>query len=146
MTEPPLDMRETNRRVIANFRAHGGRSTSDTPIVLITTTGRVSGAPHTTPVVVREDGERLVVVASRGGLPDDPEWYKNLVADPGVTVEYDGDTYRAEATTVRDDPERGRLVALLSEVLPDIYRYQERARATRQIPVVVLHRIDDPPP
>lgn len=80
---------ERNRRVIEEFRANGGRSPSfgaDRPLVLLTTTGRKTGRPYTTPVMYLRDGERLVVFASKGGAPTSPDWYHNLVANPAVTV------------------------------------------------------------
>jgi deazaflavin-dependent oxidoreductase (nitroreductase family) len=111
------------------------------PLVLLTTTGARTGKPHTTPVCVREDGADLVVAGSKGGLPDHPQWYKNLVAHPELTVEYLGDTYRARATTVPNGPDRDRLFEMMSVVIVGLYQYQDRCRDRRQIPVVRLERL-----
>jgi deazaflavin-dependent oxidoreductase (nitroreductase family) len=135
------DIRVTNKAVIAAYRERGGNEPgSVTPLVILTTRGRVSGKDHVTPVAVVQDGGRLVVAGSMGGLPRNPQWYENLLADPIITVEYEGETYRARATTVPDGPERDRLFTLMNQVIPDLHNYQERARATRQIPIVVLDR------
>jgi deazaflavin-dependent oxidoreductase (nitroreductase family) len=138
---PRTDIRVTNRAVIAAYRERGGNEPdSATPLIILTTRGRVSGTEHVTPVAVAQDGSRLVVAGSMGGLPRNPQWYENLLADPVITVEYEGETFRAHATTVPDGPERDRLFTLMNQVIPELHKYQERARATRQIPIVVLDR------
>ena len=142
VTQIPRDMQALNREVIDRFYANKANSDNESPIALLTTTGRVSSRPRTTPVVCREDDGDLVVAATMGGSPDHPQWYKNLVADPVLTVEYRTDIYRARATTVPDGPERERLFEKMSEVITDIYRYQERCRATRQIPIIRLQRLE----
>jgi deazaflavin-dependent oxidoreductase (nitroreductase family) len=135
-------MREHNRTVIANFREQNGKPEGDgMPLVLLTTTGARTGNPHTTPVCVREDGDDLIVAGSKGGMPDHPQWYKNLVANPEVTVEYLGDTYRARATTVTNNADRDRLFEMMSAVIVGMYGYQDRCRDHRQIPIVRLDRI-----
>ena len=135
-------MREHNRTVIANFRERNGKPEGDgMPLVLLTTTGARTGNAHTTPVCVREDGDDLIVAGSKGGMPEHPQWYKNLVANPEVTVEYLGDTYLARATTVTNSTDRDRLFEMMSAVIVGIYGYQDRCRDDRQIPIVRLDRI-----
>jgi deazaflavin-dependent oxidoreductase (nitroreductase family) len=137
-----IDMREQNKGIIAAFRANGGQLVGlADPLVLLTTIGAKSSHPHTTPVCVREDNGRLVVAGSVGGQPDHPQWYKNLVANPELTVEYLGDTYQARATTVENSPDRDRLFDMMSKVIVGIYGYQDRCRDDRQIPIVSLDRI-----
>jgi deazaflavin-dependent oxidoreductase (nitroreductase family) len=135
---PRIDMREHNKQIIANYRAEDGKGEGMAPLVLLTTTGRVSGKAHVTPVCVREDGGDLVVAGSMGGLPKHPQWYRNLVADPSLTVEFRGDTYQATATTVENSADRDRLFQMMSEVIPGLYQYQDRCRDQRQIPIVRL--------
>jgi deazaflavin-dependent oxidoreductase (nitroreductase family) len=139
-----MTMREQNEALIAQYRADAGRNADGTPMVqvLLTTTGERTGRQFTTPVNVVEDGDGLVIAGSKGGLPDHPQWYRNLLAHPGLTVEYLGDTYAATATPVPNGTERDRLYALLAEVIPGLYRYQDRCRETRQIPVIRLERAD----
>jgi deazaflavin-dependent oxidoreductase (nitroreductase family) len=139
---PRIDIREQNKGVIAQHRATGGKPADGAmPLVLLTTTGARSGKEHTTPVCVREDGDDLVVAGTKGGMPRHPQWYANLVANPELTVEYLGDTYRATSSTVENSPDRDRLFEMMSAVIPGIYGYQDRCRDTRQIPVVRLTRI-----
>jgi deazaflavin-dependent oxidoreductase (nitroreductase family) len=110
-----------------------------TTILLLTTKGRVSGEDHTTPLIYREDGERegWVVVASKGGSPDHPDWYKNLEATPEATVQVKGDRIPVRAESASGD-ERARLWRLMTEVWPAYDRYQNKT--DREIPVVVLRR------
>lgn len=103
--------------------------------LLLTTTGRRSGQPYTTPLIYGEDGDDYVVVASKGGAAEHPDWYRNLEADPEVTIQVGDDVTDATARTVAGE-ERERLWSMMSEIWPD---YDEYARKTdREIPVVVL--------
>ena len=65
-----------------------------TTILLLTTKGRVSGEERTTPLIHRTDGDRWIVIASKGGAPEDPDWYKNMQADPHATIQVKGDHTR----------------------------------------------------
>lgn len=104
-------------------------------ILLLTTTGRTSGEPRTTPLIHVADGDRWVIIASNGGAADDPAWFKNLTAAPDATVEVKADTVPVTATIAEGD-ERARLWAQMNEVWPDYDVYQ--AKTDREIPVVVL--------
>src|SRR5262245_27558685 len=105
-----IDFRERNKGVIADFRANAGRNEGRAwPLVLLTTKGAKTGKPHVAPVCVREYRGNLVVAASTGGMRKHPQWYENLRAEPELTVEYLGDTYRARASTVRNGVERDHL-------------------------------------
>jgi deazaflavin-dependent oxidoreductase (nitroreductase family) len=106
-------------------------------ILLLTTTGRRSGAPRTTPLIHVVDGDRWVVIASKGGAPDHPAWYTNLEADPHATIEVQADTVPVVATTAEGE-ERARLWAAMVEAWPAYDDYQ--AKTDREIPVVVLTR------
>ena len=103
--------------------------------LLLTTTGRTSGTSYTTPLIYREDGDDYVIVASKGGAPDDPDWYKNLDANPEVELQVGPDVMPATARTVTGG-DRDRLWTHLAEVWP---QYDEYATKTdREIPVVAL--------
>ncbi|HEY8489862.1 MAG TPA: nitroreductase/quinone reductase family protein [Dehalococcoidia bacterium] len=133
------DMREINRQVIQEFRASGGRvggQLANTPLLLLTTTGARSGRPHTTPLMYLPDGGRFLVFASVMGAPRHPDWYRNLVANPSVSVEVDGRALPATAA-VLDGPERERLWATAVERYPFLAEHQARA-GRRRIPVVAL--------
>jgi deazaflavin-dependent oxidoreductase (nitroreductase family) len=90
---------------------------------------------------VQEDSARLIIAGSRGGRPSNPQWYRNLLANPQVTVEYRGEIYQARADTVANSLERDALFARMNDVIPGLYGYQDRAAPHRQIPVIALDRI-----
>ena len=107
------------------------------PMLLLTTTGAKSGNPYTTPLVHTTDGDRIVIIASKGGAPSNPDWYYNLVANPEVTVELGTETFQAKASVVTGE-ERQRLYDAQAELMPNFKEYAEKT--TREIPVVVLTR------
>ncbi len=131
---------EMNDPVIASFRAKGGQTGRKHPVILLTTTGAVSGQPRVTPLNFVEDGGRISVIASKGGSATDPAWYRNLDRDPIVTIEHAGQTFRARARTA-GEPERTRLFDLQVAQMPFFDGYRQRVTA-RQIPVVVFEPID----
>jgi deazaflavin-dependent oxidoreductase (nitroreductase family) len=108
-----------------------------TTILLLTTTGRASGKERTTPLIFRADGDRWVVVASKGGAPEHPDWYKNLEADPGATIQVKRERIPVRAYTA-GGAERERLWQLMNEVWPAYQDYQDKT--DRVIPVVVFER------
>jgi proline iminopeptidase len=106
-------------------------------ILLLTTTGRRTGNETTTPLIYDLDGETPVIVASKGGAPDDPGWFKNLAKNPDVGVQIKGDRFHAHAR-VAEGEERRRLWEQMNQMWP---HYDEYATKTdREIPVVVLER------
>jgi deazaflavin-dependent oxidoreductase (nitroreductase family) len=131
----PDDMREHNRQLIAQYRADGGASMGDRPLVLLTTVGRKTGMPRTTPMMFVREAERIFVVASNAGAPKDPQWYRNLVKDPSVTVELPGEEFKARATPL-DGADYDRTWAMIKERFPFFAEHDERAG--RRIPVVEL--------
>jgi deazaflavin-dependent oxidoreductase (nitroreductase family) len=108
-----------------------------TNILLLSTKGRSSGEERTTPLIHRVDGERWVVVASKGGAPDHPGWYKNLQADPEAAIQVKGDRIPVRASTAAGE-DRDRLWKLMAEVWPSYEQYQQKT--SREIPVVVFTR------
>jgi deazaflavin-dependent oxidoreductase (nitroreductase family) len=103
--------------------------------LLLTTTGRKSGTLYTTPLIYEEDGDRYIVIASMGGAPMHPQWYRNLVATPGARVQVKGQHLDVTATTAESD-ERDRLWSLVNVQWPNYDVYQ--TRTDRTIPVVIL--------
>ena len=133
-------MSDWNTKIIAEFRANEGRvggPFQGAPMLLLTTTGRRSGERRTNPMMYMADGDRLLVFASKGGAPTDPDWYRNLVANPDVTVELGSESFQAHATVLQGD-ERDRLYAEQSRRYPGFAEYQRNT--TRVIPVVALAR------
>jgi len=104
-------------------------------MLLLTTTGAKSGTLRTTPLVYLPDGDRLVVIASKGGAPTHPAWYHNLVAHPDVTVEVGSEMLPVRAAVLSGE-ERDRLYARQAALRPAFAEYQ--AKTTRRIPVVAL--------
>jgi deazaflavin-dependent oxidoreductase (nitroreductase family) len=131
-----------NQGIIAEFRAKGGKvggSFAGRPLLLLTTVGAKSGQERVNPLAYTTDGERLVIMASKGGAPSNPDWYHNLVANPLVTVELGGERFRARAT-VTEGAERARLFEQMALQMPGFAAYQEKT--SRQIPVIALDRLD----
>jgi len=112
-----------------------GRRLVDNDVLLLTTTGRTTGTKHTVPLLYLRDGDRIVVIASYGGRPNHPGWYRNLVSDPQATVQILGDTYPVRATTMSPE-ERAEWWPRIVEAYGDYAVYQ--SRTDREIPVVWL--------
>jgi len=131
-----------NETLIEDLRAHAGHATSGPfqgrPVLILTTTGAKSGERRATPLAYTRDGDDIVIVASMGGAPRNPAWYHNLVTNPRVTVELDGETFQAHAR-VTDPEERRRLYDRHAEVFPGFREYE--AKTSRSIPVIVLKRV-----
>jgi F420H(2)-dependent quinone reductase len=137
MSDMPADVRAHNARLIDEFRANG-RRLGDRPLLLLNTTGARSGKPRTTPMMYVVVNDRLLVIASNAGAPRHPDWFRNLVMDPHVTVEHDGEVFAAIAV-VATGAERYRLFDEVSRRYPFFADHQ--AGVTRQIPVVALDRV-----
>jgi deazaflavin-dependent oxidoreductase (nitroreductase family) len=124
-------------RVYRETKGERGYRWRGTTILLLTTQGRTSGEPRTTPLIHRTDGDRWVVVASKGGAPEHPSWYQNLLANPEATIEVKAEEIPVRATTASGE-ERARLWLLMVEVWPAYDDYQQKT--DREIPVVVFTR------
>lgn len=136
-----MDWNAWNRGVIAEFRANGGKvgeQFEGKPMVVITTTGAKSGEKRENPLIRLDDGGTAYIIASKGGAPDNPDWYYNLVANPEVTVETGTETYQATAEVVQDEAERRRLYDRMVEQFDSFAEYEKST--TRRIPVVALTR------
>lgn len=107
------------------------------PTLLLTTVGRRSGQPRRLALIYGTDGDRYVVVASKGGAQQHPEWYLNLVEHPEVEVQVLADRFRATARTATAE-ERERLWPQLVAIWPDYANYQKKTK--REIPLVLLER------
>ena len=127
---------------VRRYRATNGEDGylwNGAPVLLITTTGRRSGEPRTTPLVFARDGDRYLAVASRKGADDHPQWYLNLTAEPQIDVQVLGDRFRAIARTAGPH-EKPSLWQKMVDVWPDYDEYQ--ARTERVIPLVIIEPID----
>ncbi len=135
-------MSDFNQAVIDEFRANQGKVGgyfAGANMLLLHTTGAKSGQTRTNPMVYVPDGDRIVVIASKGGDDSNPDWYHNLVANPTVTVELGNEKFQARATAVTEEPERSRLYAKMVDHRSGFAEYEQKT--TRKIPAVVLERV-----
>ncbi len=132
-------MAARNRQVIESFRAGGEiEGLHRDRLLLLTTRGRVTGESCTTPMMFHRDGgDRLLVIASNAGAPEDPQWFRNLSADPAVTVEIGDERYAATASPLTGD-DYDRSWAEITRAYPFFAGHQ--AGVERRIPVVDLRR------
>ncbi|MEZ0284156.1 MAG: nitroreductase family deazaflavin-dependent oxidoreductase [Thermoleophilia bacterium] len=135
---------DMNREVVAEFRSNQG--VVDTaaggyfkgkPVLILHTTGAKTGAERANPLMYLDEGDRRFVFASKGGAPHNPDWYYNLKANPGVTVEMGTESYPATASVITG-PERDRIYAEQVAAFPQFGEYEQKT--TRRIPVVALDR------
>ena len=127
-----------NQKIIDEFRANNGRvggRFEGRPLLLLHTRGARSQQERINPVAYTRDDDRLVVIASKGGAPTNPDWYYNILANPLVTVEVGTEQFQARAE-VAEEPERTRLYDKMVEIMPGFDEY--RRRTQRVIPVIVL--------
>jgi F420H(2)-dependent quinone reductase len=120
------------------YKASGGRlggTAYGVPVALVESVGRKSGKRRTHPLLCREDGENLVIIASKGGVNKHPAWYLNLKAQPETNAWWRGKKRRVRAREAEGE-ERERLWKLMADGYPTYEDYQRRT--DRQIPVVVL--------
>jgi deazaflavin-dependent oxidoreductase (nitroreductase family) len=133
-----------NKDIIEEFRATGGTVGGyfeGATVLLLHTTGRRTGAEHVTPVVYLPDGDRWVVVGSKGGAPKDPDWVRNLEANPEATIEVGAETIPVRATEIlRGGPDWDDLYARQVARRPGFADYLEKTAGIRTIPVIVLER------
>jgi deazaflavin-dependent oxidoreductase (nitroreductase family) len=125
------------RRYIATDGEEGHIWREGSTILLLTTTGRNTGKQSTTPLIYGLDGENPVIVASKGGAPEHPGWYRNLSKTPDVEVQILGERFHARARDA-EGAERERLWRRLNEIWPHYDEYQ--TKTDREIPVVILGR------
>ena len=121
------------------YQSSGGRRGSTMQgrkLLLLTTVGNKSGQSRTVPVVPFFDGGETYVMASMGGAPQHPAWYKNLSAKPDVEVQIGADRWKARAEVVPEGAERDRLWKKIAQEMPNFGKYQEKT--SRVIPVVRL--------
>jgi deazaflavin-dependent oxidoreductase (nitroreductase family) len=136
------DMNDRNRAIIDEFRANAGKvggPFAGRTLLLLHSIGAKSGQERVNPVAYVSDGDRLVIIASKGGAPTNPAWYHNLLAHPLVTVEVGSERFQVRAA-VAAEPERTRLYDKMVAMMPGFAEY--RQKTTRTIPVIVLTRVN----
>src|SRR5271165_379944 len=133
------DGEDFNGKVIEEFRANGGKVGGwfeGQTLLLLHHTGAKSGTERVNPLVYRQVGGSYAIFASAAGAPQDPQWFRNLVAHPGVTVEVGTDTINVRAR-VADPDERAAIYVRQREAMSNFADY-EKSAAPREIPVVLL--------
>jgi len=133
-------MNNYNQSIIDEFRANKGivgGPFEGAPVLLLTHKGAKTGTVRTNPLVYMDDGERYLIFASKGGASTNPDWYHNLLANPGVTIEVGTEKFDVQATELVGE-ERDRLYAKNAEERPQFGQYQQNT--SRKIPVIALTR------
>lgn len=134
----PPDQKAFNRQIINEFRANKGQLSgpmAGRQVLLLTTKGVRSGEPRTTVIGYRRSGDVYVVIAAANGAPEDPAWYRNLVADPNATIEVGPAKIRVRARTAEGE-ERERLAKVVEYLGP------QQEKTARTIPVVALEPVE----
>ena len=134
-------MKDWNQQVIEEFRANAGNVSGPfegAPMVILTSTGAKSGEPRENPVMALLDGDDIVIFASKGGAPTNPDWYHNLLANPEATVEIGTETLAVRAREATGD-ERDALWTRQKATYPQFQGYEDGT--SRVIPVIVLERV-----
>lgn len=135
------ELNNWNQRIIEEFRANHGKvggPFEHASMLLLHTKGAKTGGERLAPLVFQADGDRVVIFASKGGAPTNPDWFHNIKANPDVTVEVGDEVYAARATIATGE-ERERLWSRQKELAPMFAEYEKRA--PREIPVIVLERV-----
>lgn len=131
-----------NEDLVAQFRKNRGVITegpfTGRDVLILTTTAK-SGLPRSNPLVFMRDGEKYLIIASKGGDPTHPAWYRNLRAHPEATVEVGPETFHAKATVFAHGPERRRLYDIAGSINPGFKDYERKTE--REIPAILLERL-----
>jgi len=133
-----------NEKTIVEFHAKRGLGVGPygDHVLLMTATGAKSGSSITTPLVYGRHGDEYIVVASKGGAPNNPTWFNNIQANPEVDVEVASgggiEKFKAQARVVDGQADHDRLFQQMSKIWPAYLDYQKRTE--RVIPVVILER------
>jgi deazaflavin-dependent oxidoreductase (nitroreductase family) len=130
-----------NTAIIEQFRAQGGKGVGQfgDGLLLLHHTGARTGTVRVNPLAYYDDGDRLVIVASKGGAPDNPDWFYNLRANPDTTIEIGPETVKVRAAEITGDDYR-QTWARVTAAMPGFADYQ--TKTARRIPLVALHRKD----
>jgi deazaflavin-dependent oxidoreductase (nitroreductase family) len=129
-----------NEQIIEEFHAKGGRGVAQfgDSLLLLTSKGAKSGEERVTPVMYHRDGDAYVIVASKGGAPDNPAWYHNLKTHPEAIAEVGTERFPVRAREAEGE-ERDRLYADREKMAPGFTDY--RNKTSRRIPVMLLERV-----
>jgi deazaflavin-dependent oxidoreductase (nitroreductase family) len=135
-----MEFNEWNKAIIKEFRENAGVVGGDfegKPLLILHTTGAKSGQARQNPLMYLPEGDATYIFASKAGMPSNPDWYYNIIANPQVKVEVGTETYDATARVVEGE-ERDRIWTEQKQQYPQFAGYEQNT--TRTIPVIALHR------
>jgi len=136
-------MNDFNKNLIDDLRANAGKPSSGPfvgrDVLILITNGAKSGQVRENPLAYTQAGHDLIVIASKGGAPTNPNWFHNLMANPTVTVEVLGESFPARTRVLTEGEEYESLYKQQADRLPAFWEY--RQKTSRKIPVVVLERL-----
>jgi deazaflavin-dependent oxidoreductase (nitroreductase family) len=134
-------MSDWNTKIVDEFRANEGRvggQFAGAPMILLHHTGAKSGTERVNPLVYFADGDRMIVVASAGGAPKNPDWYHNLKANPQTTAEVGTETFGVDTVELSGDEYAAAWERVVAK-MPGFADYQ--TKTTRTIPLLALTRV-----
>lgn len=136
-----MGVSDWNTAIIEQFRAQGGKGVAQfgDALLLLHHTGARTGTVRVTPLAHYDDGDRLVIMASKAGAPQHPDWFFNLRANPDATIEVGSETFEVRAAEIIGD-DYEQTWARVTAAMPGFADYQ--TKTTRRIPLVALHRKD----
>ncbi|WP_412747720.1 nitroreductase family deazaflavin-dependent oxidoreductase [Krasilnikovia sp. M28-CT-15] len=132
-------MSDWNTAIIEQFRAQGGKGVAQfgDALLLLHHTGARTGTVRVNPLAYYDDGDRLVIVASKAGAPQNPDWFFNVRANPDTTIEIGSETVEVRAAEITGD-DYEQTWARVTAAMPGFADYQ--TKTARRIPLVALHR------
>lgn len=140
-TTPTSGVPEWRKEHVRRYQASNGEDGhiwNGVPTLLLTTTGRKSGQQFTAPLIYGRDGDRYLIVGSRGGADTHPQWYLNILANPDIEVQVAADKFKAKARAATSEEKP----ALWQTMVGVWATYEEyRQRTSREIPVVIIERV-----
>ena len=136
-----MGVSDWNTTIIEQFRAQGGKGVAQfgDALLLLHHTGARTGTVRVNPLAYFDDGDRLVIVASKGGAPQNPDWFFNLRANPDTTIEIGSETVEVRAAEITGDDYEQTWARVIA-AMPGFADYQ--AKTARRIPLVALDRKD----
>ena len=133
-----------NQDIIEEFRSNSGKvggHFAGQTLLLLHTKGAKSGIERVNPVVTFKDDDRYIIIASKNGAENNPDWYYNLVANPETTIEVGTETFKVRAV-VSVEPEITKLYLKMESRNKSFSEYKEKTKGIRVIPVIILQKID----
>lgn len=134
-----------NQKIIQEFRSNGGivgGNFANQEILLLHTIGAKSGIERVNPVVTFKEGNQYVIIASKGGAENHPDWFHNIIAHPEITIEVGTDKFKVKAV-VTDEPDRTKLYEKMEHRMKSFSEYKEKTKNIRVIPVIKLYPINE---